>query len=95
MTDVLDALFSILTENPNSQYDEKVFKSLVSVILLITENSVYNQFIPVMDLYIKENFSATLAYNKLLVVLKECVENETLKPKDVIDAAKALKYIFR
>jgi dedicator of cytokinesis protein 1 len=96
LPDVLDALFSILTENPDSEeYDDKVFKSLIYVIHLITEDTRYQQFVPVLDVYIQENFSATLAYNKLLVVLKECVDNATLKPMDLIQAMKSLKYIFK
>ena len=30
----------------------------------------FKQFIPVLGVYIEGNFSATLAYNKLLVVFK-------------------------
>ena len=35
------------------------------------------QFVPVLEVYINENFSATLAYNKLLVVFKDYVEAAT------------------
>ena len=73
----------------------QVFKSLINVIHLITEDSRYQQFVPVLDLYIQSNFSATLAYNKLLVVLSECVEQATMKPMDLIQAMKSLKYIFK
>jgi dedicator of cytokinesis protein 1 len=97
MPDVLDALFSMLMENSEAEvYDNKVFKSLVNVLLLITEEkSKFKQFIPVLELYINENFYATLAYNKLLVVLKECVDNATTKPKDLIEAMKCLRYVFK
>ncbi len=46
-------------------------------------------------MYILENFSATLAYNKLLIVLKECVQDADLRPMDLIQAMKSLKYIFK
>ncbi len=96
LPDVLDALFSILTEAcDTAEYDYKVFKSLINVIHLITEDSRYQQFVPVLDMYIQKNFSATLAYNKLLLVLKECVEGAYLRPMDLTQAMKSLKYIFR
>ena len=66
--------FMIRRSSPDSeQYDTKVFKSLIDVIHLITEDTRYQQFVPVLDLYIQENFSATLAYNKLLLVNINCV----------------------
>ena len=34
-------------------------------------------FIQVLEVYINENYSATLAYNKLLVVFKDYVEAAT------------------
>ena len=34
----------------------------------------FKQFVPVLEVYINENYSATLAYNKLLVVFKDYVE---------------------
>jgi len=36
-----------------------------------------------------------LAYDKLLIVLKDCVGNADFKPIDFIQAAKSLQYIFR
>eukprot|EP00095_Tigriopus_kingsejongensis_P007920 maker-scaffold1210_size55525-snap-gene-0.17 protein:Tk07920 transcript:maker-scaffold1210_size55525-snap-gene-0.17-mRNA-1 annotation:"dedicator of cytokinesis protein 1 isoform x3" len=96
LPDVLDALFSILTDNENPEkFDLKVFKSLVNVIHLITEDARYQQFLPVLDMYIQENFSATLAYTKLLVVLSETVEEAVAKWNDTVHAAKSLKYILR
>ena len=55
----------------------------------------YQQFIPVLELYINENFYATLAYNKLLIVLRECVENGTLKPVELTQTMKCLRYVFK
>lgn len=77
LPDVLDALFSILMENSDSElYDNLVFEALVAVIEMVTEDK-YKQFVPVLEVYINENFSATLAYNKLLVVFKDYVEAAT------------------
>ena len=94
--DVLDALFTILMENPDSeQYDKKVFKSLIKCITLITDNPAYQHFIPVLELYIHGNFYATLAYNKLLIVLKDLADCATLEPKELGDAMKCLRYVFK
>ena len=77
LPDVLDALFSILMENSDSElYDNLVFEALVAVIEMVTEDK-FKQFVPVLEVYINENFSATLAYNKLLVVFKDYVEAAT------------------
>ena len=43
---------------------------------MVTEDK-FKQFVPVLEVYINENFSATLAYNKLLVVFKDYVEAAT------------------
>ncbi len=55
----------------------------------------YQQFIPVLELYINENFYATLAYGKLLVALTVCVEDSTLNPKEMTQTMKCLKYVFK
>lgn len=61
--DILDALFAILMDNPDSDiYDDLVFQCLISVIGLVSNDWKYQHFEPVLDLYIKESFSATLAY---------------------------------
>ena len=76
-------------------YDQKVFRSLVNVIHMITEDPRYQQFIPVLELYINENFYATLAYSKLNIELLACVENKTLNPKEMTQTMKCLKYVFK
>ena len=64
-------------ENSDSElYDNLVFEALVAVIEMVTEDK-FKQFVPVLEVYINENFSATLAYNKLLVVFKDYVEATT------------------
>lgn len=62
LQDVLDALFNILMQNPDSDtYDSLVFNCLLYVITLVSDRK-YQHFQPVLDLYIQESFSATLAY---------------------------------
>ena len=49
LPDVLDALFSILMENSDSElYDNLVFEALVAVIGMVTDDR-YRQFIPVLE----------------------------------------------
>lgn len=61
--DILDALFDILMHNADTEeYDELVFQCLLSVIGLVSNDWKYQHFEPVLDHYIRESFSATLAY---------------------------------
>ena len=53
---------------------------------------------PVLDVYIKDNFSATLAYKKLLVVLNDCVQSTVmtkLQGDDLLRVMEALQYLFK
>ncbi|XP_034240436.1 dedicator of cytokinesis protein 1 isoform X3 [Thrips palmi] len=83
LQDVLDALFDILMQNSDSDlYDNMVFECLLYIIGLVSDRK-YQHFQPVLDLYIQESFCATLAYNKLLVVLRYHVENaNSSDPRD-------------
>lgn len=63
LQDILDALFEILTDAHDSdQIDMLVFECLLHIIQLVSSDWKYQHFEPVLDLYIKESFSATLAY---------------------------------
>lgn len=63
LQDILDALFSILMEYPDiNTYDKLVLECLLYIISLVSNDYKYQHFEPVLDLYIKESFSATLAY---------------------------------
>lgn len=63
LQDILDALFNILMDNPDSDvYDRLVFECLLYIISLVSTDWKYQHFEPVLDMYIKESFSATLAY---------------------------------
>ncbi|KAG8228173.1 hypothetical protein J437_LFUL014408 [Ladona fulva] len=75
LQDVLDALFNILMQNSDCDlYDNKVFECLLFIIGLVSDRK-YQHFQPILDLYIQESFSATLAYQKLIVVLKYHIDN--------------------
>uniref|UniRef100_T1IIV8 Dedicator of cytokinesis protein 1 n=1 Tax=Strigamia maritima TaxID=126957 RepID=T1IIV8_STRMM len=97
LQDVLDALFNILMLNNDSDlYDNLVFEALVFIIGLISDRK-YQHFKPVLDVYIKETFSATLAYNKLMVVLKYLVDNANVSEgqDNLLRTMKSLHYIFK
>lgn len=75
LQDVLDALFNILMSNSDSDvYDDMVFECLLYIIGLVSDRK-YQHFQPVLDLYISESFSATLAYKKLIAVLRKRIDN--------------------
>lgn len=63
LQDILDALFNIIMDNTDTDtYDMLVFECLLHIISLVSNDWKYQHFEPVLDLYIKESFSATLAY---------------------------------
>ncbi|EFO26456.1 hypothetical protein LOAG_02027 [Loa loa] len=66
-----DALFEILDNYPD--YDSLVFDDLVTLVQLVNEER-YKNFRPVLDKYV-ENFHSTVAFLKLLPVLRERIEN--------------------
>ncbi|XP_063609034.1 dedicator of cytokinesis protein 1-like isoform X2 [Penaeus indicus] len=98
LQDTLDVLLEILmNSSTDDDSDNKVFEALVYVITIATDKNKHEAFQPVLDSYIQQNFHATLAYNKLIHVLKFYVEQgmdlqrqETLKK-----AMKCLQYIFK
>ncbi|GLG95600.1 uncharacterized protein GBIM_02534 [Gryllus bimaculatus] len=98
LQDVLDALFNILMHDPESnEYDQMVFECLLFIIGLVSDLK-YQHFQPVLDLYIQESFSATLAYNKLITVLKFHIDNANLPDQDkdlLFRTMKSLQYIIR
>ncbi|XP_022091656.1 dedicator of cytokinesis protein 1-like isoform X3 [Acanthaster planci] len=97
LQDTLDALFSILTESPQSnEYDEPVFNALIFIIGLIADRK-YQQFRPVLDAYIKEHYSVTFADVKLMRVFKNYLDNAGEKgmQDQLLKTLKAMEYIFR
>lgn len=62
LQDILDALFNILVQNEEPEkFDNLVFKCLLRLIEIVSDLK-YQHFQSVLDLYINESFSATLAY---------------------------------
>lgn len=76
LQDTLDSLFNILMEKDSKEFNFLVFEALVFIIGLISDRK-YQHFRPVLDVYIQENFSATLAYNKLIDVLRTFIDGLT------------------
>lgn len=62
LQDILDALFNILVQNDDPpKFDHLVFRCLLRLIEIVSDLK-YQHFQSVLDLYINESFSATLAY---------------------------------
>uniref|UniRef100_A0A3Q3JZH3 Dedicator of cytokinesis 5 n=1 Tax=Monopterus albus TaxID=43700 RepID=A0A3Q3JZH3_MONAL len=97
LQDTLDALFTIMMETSKKDtYDTLVFNALVFVITLIGDIK-FQHFNPVLETYINQHFSATLAYMKLTRVLNYYVSHaeEPNSTTRLYVALKALKYLFR
>ncbi|XP_059821727.1 dedicator of cytokinesis protein 2-like [Hypanus sabinus] len=97
LQDTLDALFSIMMEfSGDNTYDKLVFDALVFLIGLIADRK-FQHFHAVLEAYIRQHFSATLAYKKLLSVLTEYVDTASrgLDCEPLKRAFKALEYIFK
>lgn len=79
-------------------YDDMVFECLLYIIGLVSDRK-YQHFQPVLDLYISESFSATLAYKKLIAVLKKRIESASAndgQEKDILlKTMKNLQYCMR
>ncbi|NWX10556.1 DOCK2 protein, partial [Caloenas nicobarica] len=97
LQDTLDALFSIMMENSDTDvYDTLVFDALVFIVGLVADRK-FQHFNAVLEAYIRQHFSATLAYKKLLSVLTQYVEHasrgEPCEP--LLRTFKALEYVFK
>ncbi|XP_072524754.1 dedicator of cytokinesis protein 2 [Salminus brasiliensis] len=97
LQDTLDALFNIMMEHSQTDdYDILVFDALIYIIGLIADRK-FQHFNTVLEAYIKQHFSATLAYKKLMSVLKKYLDvssrGEACEP--ILRTLKALEYIFK
>ncbi|KAJ7422885.1 dedicator of cytokinesis protein 2-like protein [Pitangus sulphuratus] len=97
LQDTLDALFCIMMEHSDTDvYDTLVFDALVFIVGLVADRK-FQHFNTVLEAYICQHFSATLAYKKLLSVLTQYVEQagqgEPCEP--LPRTFKALEYIFK
>ncbi|NWW07214.1 DOCK2 protein, partial [Oreocharis arfaki] len=97
LQDTLDALFSIMMEHSETDiYDTLVFDALVFIVGLVADRK-FQHFNTVLEAYIRQHFSATLAYKKLLSVLTQYVEQAGRgEPCEHLPRTfKALEYIFK
>ncbi|OWK56749.1 Dedicator of cytokinesis protein 2 [Lonchura striata] len=97
LQDTLDALFSIMMEHSDTDvYDTLVFDALVFIVRLVADRK-FQHFNTVLEAYIRQHFSATLAYKKLLAVLTQYVEQAGRgEPCESLPGTfKALEYIFK
>ncbi|KAJ7316275.1 hypothetical protein JRQ81_002437, partial [Phrynocephalus forsythii] len=97
LQDTLDALFNIMMEHSHSDvYDILVFDALIYIIGLIADRK-FQHFNTVLEAYIQQHFSATLAYKKLMTVLKTYLDiscrGEQCEP--ILRTLKALEYVFK
>uniref|UniRef100_A0A673JR95 Dedicator of cytokinesis protein 2-like n=1 Tax=Sinocyclocheilus rhinocerous TaxID=307959 RepID=A0A673JR95_9TELE len=97
LQDTLDALFNIMMEHSQTDdYDILVFDALIYIIGLIADRK-FQHFNTVLEAYIKQHFSATLAYKKQMSVLKTYLDvssrGEACEP--ILRTLKALEYIFK
>ncbi|KAM9027370.1 dedicator of cytokinesis protein 2-like isoform 2-T2 [Ara ararauna] len=97
LQDTLDALFSIMMEHSDTDvYDTLVFDALVFIVGLVADRK-FQHFNTILEAYIRQHFSATLSYKKLLSVLTQYVEQVSRgEPCDLLlRTFKALEYIFK
>ncbi|NXH72959.1 DOCK2 protein, partial [Hydrobates tethys] len=97
LQDTLDALFSIMMENSDTDvYDTLVFDALVFIVGLVADRK-FQHFNAVLEAYIRQHFSATLAYKKLISVLTQYVDQASRgEPCEQLTRTfKALEYVFK
>ena len=110
LQDILDALFDILVQNDDPFiYDDLVFQCLLKLIEIVSDKK-YQHFQSVLDLYINESFSSTLAYDKLIAILERhflnafnAIDNNEMSPdasdnpseRKLYKTIKNLQYIMK
>ncbi|XP_010114465.1 PREDICTED: dedicator of cytokinesis protein 2 [Chlamydotis macqueenii] len=97
LQDTLDALFNIMMEHSHSnEYDILVFDALIYIIGLIADRK-FQHFNAVLEAYIQQHFSATLAYKKLMTVLKTYLDTSSRgeQCEPILRTLKALEYVFK
>ncbi|XP_063389536.1 dedicator of cytokinesis protein 1 [Cydia fagiglandana] len=104
LQDILDALFSILTQVPEEQesytensYGVLVLESLMRVVSLVADHK-YQHFQPVLYAYIDDSFCDALAYEKLISVIVWVItsaEQGELALKRLLQCMKCLECLIR
>ncbi|XP_050681887.1 dedicator of cytokinesis protein 1 isoform X2 [Leptidea sinapis] len=104
LQDILDALFSILTqvEEDCAEYSEKSYAVLVLDCLLLVISLVsdhkYQHFQPVLRVYIESSFCDALAYEKLISIMVWTIrsaENGEVASKRLLQCMKCLESLVR
>lgn len=62
-----------MNNSTGDDHNDMVFECLLYIMGLVSDRK-YQHFQPVLDLYISESFSATLAYKKLVAVLQKNID---------------------
>ncbi|XP_069488465.1 dedicator of cytokinesis protein 2-like [Ambystoma mexicanum] len=97
LQDTLDALFTIMMEYSHTDtYDTLVFDALVFIIGLVADRK-FQHFNAVLEAYICQHFSATLAYKKLIAVLTSytMMASQGESCDKLLRTFKAMEYIFK
>ncbi|XP_069061938.1 dedicator of cytokinesis protein 2-like [Pleurodeles waltl] len=97
LQDTLDALFSIMMEYSHTDtYDILVFDALVYIVGLVADRK-FQHFNAILEAYICQHFSATLAYKKLIAVLTSYMRMASRGEfcDKLLRTFKALEYIFK
>uniref|UniRef100_A0A914WPM6 DOCKER domain-containing protein n=1 Tax=Plectus sambesii TaxID=2011161 RepID=A0A914WPM6_9BILA len=87
----LDALFDIWAAN--NEFDTLVFDALVVVLRLVDEPR-YQNFKPVLDAYVRNEFHSAVAYEKLIPTLKDYIVRADSNHEKTLNALKALGYLM-
>lgn len=106
LQDILDALFDIFRESGTDEgtsegtvntIDNAVFACLLRLIEIVFVSEMYRHFQSVLDVYINESFSATLAYKKLINVLKQHIQvnMDTANDECLYRIVKNLPYVIK
>jgi dedicator of cytokinesis protein 3 len=98
LSDIFDSLFAILVSgvNQHSELDDLVFNALVTV-LGIVQDRRFNNFQPVLDVYIEQHFSCASAASHIIHSMNRLLSNptgaDTASP--LRSAFKVWHYIFK
>ncbi|XP_056000807.1 dedicator of cytokinesis protein 3-like isoform X2 [Ostrea edulis] len=80
LSDILDALFEMLQAGSQTQYYTKVFHALIFILNLLLD-SRFENFVPVLDSYLKETFTSPQVHSHLMVSfssgIQKAVSGET------------------
>ncbi|XP_061187697.1 dedicator of cytokinesis protein 3-like isoform X2 [Saccostrea echinata] len=70
LSDILDALFEMLQAGSQTQYYTKVFHALIFILNLLLD-SRFENFVPVLDSYLRETFTSPLVHTHLMSLFSD------------------------